>query len=409
MDLFRSVRLRRSLCVLCALFIFVGCISVPAAHAAEDETVTQLTAEQAAEMAAADAAVTALTGSDDFAEMSQEERKEAADEALSELASQQLIEQGSVYYDEANSMYTFTYACGVLGGVLLEDLDAENSELFDLSSFSLDELAEVPETENAVSAYRGIIYYAFDDGVNSTRYPYYCSIRDYWNSMGLYTRIDTDVTISDLKRMGSYDLAVLSAHGAYYTYTYGTLWKRTTSAPVIILLEESSQLKDLRYAVDLLTHRIIKINGLYAVVPSFFTNAYRRGQLEGTIVFSETCEFFGVDGSFDDSMANALLAGGADAVFGCVNNIYSIYSRCMLWDTVNQLTLGRTAQQALSHAMNTYGSNDIIWYLSQGGMRPHAATSYMLVYGDVNARLAGFDATEMQSYDSSLLAHQRVA
>ena len=69
--------------------------------------------------------------------------------------------------------------------------------------------------------------------------------------------------------------------------------------------------RDIFYGFDLLTHRVIKINGRYCVTAGFFKNAYRFGQLKDTIVYSETCEFLGVDGSIDLSMANALLAGGA--------------------------------------------------------------------------------------------------
>ena len=68
-----------------------------------------------------------------------------------------------------------------------------------------------------------VIYYAFDNGVNSNRYPYYSYMKDYWNGFGLDTHLDMMVTVSDLKRMADYDLAILSAHGAYYTYEYGWL------------------------------------------------------------------------------------------------------------------------------------------------------------------------------------------
>ncbi len=71
-----------------------------------------------------------------------------------------------------------------------------------------------------------VIYYAFDNGVNSNRYPYYSYMKDYWNGYGLDTHLDMMVTVSDLKRMADYDLAILSAHGAYYTYEYGWLWKK---------------------------------------------------------------------------------------------------------------------------------------------------------------------------------------
>lgn len=140
--------------------------------------------------------------------------------------------------------------------------------------------------------------------------------------------------------------------------------------PIILLTEASTLYKDIIYGFDLLAHRIIKLNGLYCVTADFFRNAYRSGQLSNTIIYSETCEFLGVTNSVDESMAEALLAGGARTVLGYVNNVYTVYSRSMLWDTVNHLAMGQTIGRALAHAKDTYGENDIIWYTEQGGRRP---------------------------------------
>ena len=127
--------------------------------------------------------------------------------------------------------------------------------------------------------------------------------------------------------------------------------------------------------------------GLDCITPSFFRAAYRGGQLKDTVVLSETCEFLGVSGSLDTSMADALLAGGAKAVAGYVNNVYTVYSRSMLWDTVNHLILGQTLQESVQHSMDTYGADDLVWYNAQGGKRPHAAAAYPLLFGDVGVRL----------------------
>ncbi len=232
-----------------------------------------------------------------------------------------------------------------------------------------------------------MIYYAFDNTVNSSRYPYYSYMKSFWTAMGLRTRLDTSVTVSDLRRMGNYQLCILSAHGSYYTYTTGLLFRRTRTEPVILLTEESTMARDLYYSLDLMTHRVIKINGLYCITPAFFRAAYRGGQLKNTIVLSETCEFLGVDSSVDTSMADALLAGGAKAVAGYVNNVYTVYSRSMLWDTVNRLILGQTLEEAVQHAQDTYGSDDLVWYNAQGGRRPHAAAAYLRLFGDAEVRL----------------------
>jgi len=225
-----------------------------------------------------------------------------------------------------------------------------------------------------------VIYYAFDNGVNSNRYPYYSYMKDYWNGFGLDTHLDMMVTVSDLKRMADYDLAILSAHGAYYTYEYGWLWKKQATAPILLLLEKSDFWNDLRYGMDLLSHRVIKVNGCYAVTGDFFRNAYRGGKLNGTIVLSETCEFYGRSGHVDTALSDGLLSGGAKAVAGFVNNVYSVYSRSMLWATVNRMIEGETLQQAIDYGLEVYGENDIVWYLNQNtGRRPHAAASYPII------------------------------
>ena len=48
-------------------------------------------------------------------------------------------------------------------------------------------------------------------------------------------------------------------------------------------------------------------------------------------MLSETCEFYGRSGHVDTALSDGLLSGGAKAVAGFVNNVYSVYSRSMLW------------------------------------------------------------------------------
>lgn len=388
-----KVPYHRFLSALCAVCFLILTLFPTAALAAQADglSAAALTSEDAARMQQTDDAVAALTDSDGFTAMSRTERLDAALEQLEQLAAKGLVSARSILVDEENGMVSFAYSCGVQGGILVDDLDEENTamNLSLLPSFDLQEMSNAPRG-NLGSA---MIYYAFDNTVNSSRYPYYSYMKGFWTAMGLNTRIDTTVTVSDLRRMDRYDLCILSAHGAYYPYMTGWLFKQLRTAPIILLTEESSFSKDLYYGIDLLTHRIIKINGRYCVTPSFFKSTYRFGQLENTIVYSETCEFLGVDDAVDTSMANALLAGGARAVVGYVNNVYTVYSRSMLWDTVNHLILGQPIEQAVAHAKDTYGENDLVWYTSQGGQRPHAAAAYTMLLGDASAQLTVHEST----------------
>ena len=394
-----KVPYHRFLAALCALsFLFVTLFSTAALAAeTENQTADTLTSEDAAQMQLADDAVTALTESDEFAELDRSERLRAALDQVNELADSGLILPRSIFVDEENGMVSFEYTCGVLGGILVDEPEEENAAISPaaMPDVNLQEMSNAAKGDHGTA----MIYYAFDNTVNSSRYPYYSYMKGFWTAMGLTTRIDTKVTVSDLRWMDRYDLCILSAHGAYYTYTRGWLWKHARTEPVILLTEETSFAQDLAYGLDLLTHRVIKINGRYCVTPSFFKNAYRFGQLKDTIIFSETCEFLGVDNSIDTSMADALIAGGAKGVIGYVNNVYTVYSRSMLWDTVNHLILGQTLEASLQHASDTYGANDLIWYTSQGGKRPHAAAAYPLLFGDFGATLdvTPSESTEQQA------------
>lgn len=373
--------LRRFGCALCVLAFALTALPTAAfAQQPEEQAAVQqsLSATDVREMQQADAAVTALTGGSDYAQMTEDERTDAALQQLDALTAQGLVKQGSVYTDAENGMISFTYSCGALGGILLTDPEEENTAaLPELDESQLQELAENKRVGTAA------IYYAFDNTINSTRYPYYAYMQTYWDSVGLQTDLDTTVTVSDLRRMGRYDLCILSTHGAYYTYEYGWLFKKTATEPLILLTERSDFWSDLRYGFDLLAHRVVKVNGMYAVNGDFFRSAYRGNG----IVLSETCEFYGKNGHVDTSMADGLLAGGAKAVMGYVNNVYSVYSRSMLWAAVNRMIEGETLEQAVDYAKNIYGTDDIIWYNEQGGRRPHAAASYAMLSGDRSAAL----------------------
>lgn len=373
--------LRRFGCALCALVFALTALPTAAfAQQPEEQAAVQqsLSATDVREMQQADAAVTALTGGSDYAQMTEDERTDAALQQLNALTAQGLVKQGSVYTDAENGMISFTYSCGALGGILLTDPEEENTAaLPELDESQLQELAENKRVGTAA------IYYAFDNTINSTRYPYYAYMQTYWDSVGLQTDLDTTVTVSDLRRMGRYDLCILSTHGAYYTYEYGWLFKKTATEPLILLTERSDFWSDLRYGFDLLAHRVVKVNGMYAVNGDFFRSAYRGNG----IVLSETCEFYGKNGHVDTSMADGLLAGGAKAVMGYVNNVYSVYSRSMLWAAVNRMIEGETLERAVDYAKSIYGTDDIIWYNEQGGRRPHAAASYAMLSGDRSAAL----------------------
>ena len=59
--------------------------------------------------------------------------------------------------------------------------------------------------------------------------------------------------------------------------------------------------------------KVKEVNGCYAVTGDFFGNAYRGGKLNGTIVLSETCEFYGRSGHVDTCLLYTSGAAGTAA------------------------------------------------------------------------------------------------
>ena len=121
-------------------------------------------------------------------------------------------------------MVSFTYRCGVLGGILLTLPDELDEMTFDAGDNGLraprdiaqrtprtempltDDVRQAAEArqyrENALpeTIGRAAIYYAFDNTVNSSRFPYYSYMQGFWEGMGLRTTMNTRVTLSDLRR-----------------------------------------------------------------------------------------------------------------------------------------------------------------------------------------------------------------
>ena len=161
----------RLVCVLCALAFALTALPMAAFAQQPEETAAvqqSLTAADVRGMQQADAAVTELTDSEDYNRMSEDERIDAALQQLEELTRQGLVKQGSVYTDAENGMVSFTYSCGALGGILVADPEEENAAA--LPQLEKEQLQQLAENKRVGTA---AIYYAFDNTINSARYPYY--------------------------------------------------------------------------------------------------------------------------------------------------------------------------------------------------------------------------------------------
>lgn len=314
-----------------------------------------------------------LVSTSDYQNMSINKRSEVVKEQLQIHVKNGLIDGNSIKYDTRNQMYTFTHTSGVLGGIMLAPFNSDLNGSAPMTraereaaalaqrqqpqqrSFALMRMMPANVYEN-MEIGDAMIFYAFDDAVNSSRYPHYLSMAADWSARGLNTSINQAVTVEALKSINDYKVAVLSMHGVCYQ-------SAEKSGAVLCLQEAATEIKNKLYASDLKKHNLATVTmdsgeTCYWVYASFFEDYYRANDLQNTFIFSEACSFWGENSMSDKSMALALEKAGATAVVGFYNPVYTEYSRDMLQHYVDGLLIGKTAYDALNSGKEKYGSDD---------------------------------------------------
>lgn len=333
----------------------------------------------------------------EFASLSIEEKRQQTQIILMDLAQNgtedkpySLIAQDSIIYNEETKMFSFSYSCGILGGIMLVDFgDEYNGSSNSQNMTSQTHILPALSTDLPDGVGSALIMYAFDDTTPTDRYPHYTQMETDWENIGLDTAIDTDVTVEDFKTsmMGN-KIIVFAMHGSYYSYNYGFLWLQTATMPALCTRETQTSDKNKAYSADLKQHRIAKVNNTYWVLPSLFTDTYASDELNDSVIFMENCCGYGEKGNVDNSLASALVNSGVETVVGFHNSVYAVYSRDMMNTFVTNMLSGMTAREALNNCISTFGADDAIWYNNQGfSGSPHADKAYPILYGDENETL----------------------
>ena len=140
---------------------------------------------------------------------------------------------------------------------------------------------------------------------------------------------------------------------------YGTSEQTLSS---LLLHETVTKSKASDYSADLKGMRIGRMNvqggTMFAILPNFFTYYYGGGELDGSFVYAENCEFYGKSGNVDSAMANAIISTSAESVIGFHNSVMATYSRELMKDYVDSLIDGSTTKEAYNSATESQGAND---------------------------------------------------
>lgn len=325
-----------------------------------------------------------------FESLDENEKIKLIEKELQELCNQGVLKEGTLNYNDSSKLFSFEYSDGSLGGVSLKQFDDKMNSRSVKSVDGEDD----PSIYNVGDGLSAIVLNGFEN--TSYRRDYYEKLDTDWDSKGLETSVDVSVTTSDLKRLAPFDVIVFAMHGSLYN-----------NEPVLCLNQTVTSDTDKETKSDRQSKYIAKVyypdDKCYAywVLPAFFDCYYDNDELKSSVIFSETCEFFGDDSvstTPDYTMADTLDEISSGAIVGYHNSVGADYSRNVMKATIDTALEGATIDDALAEAKETYGDNDNWEDKSKGKY-----IAYPIIVGNQNATLIDLPVKDFTIPDSMTL------
>lgn len=356
----KNLKLILTLC-LCAALIMTGC-------SGGDDSARDVSDSGSSEWEAVDQSIEDTVSSQDYQEGSTEDKASMLQEQLQEQYEAGNLAEEPVY-DEEEQLISYVYNDGSLGGVSLTEVGdqfdgavqrpessypQENVEFDEIGDYRTADLTEdLLMSAVDIDALQVAVMDGFED--TEFRRTFYEDLDREWNSAGLQVYTDYDTTVEDMKGLSGYDAIVIAMHGGMFR-----------NHPVMSLDEEVTAATDEKYRSDRCNQLIARVycndkRYHYWILPEFFSNYYNTGDLEGSVIYVQCCNFFGCDctsTSADTSMADTFRNAGAAVVIGYHNKVGSNYGRNMMKEALEQMFYGATAETAVENAKDTYGQND---------------------------------------------------
>ncbi len=270
----------------------------------------------------------------------------AISSALSSLLSMGKIKD--YIYNDAERLFHCHYSNGIPFIIVPTDL-------LDTDYLDTDEL--VLPNDKDYSGYNAVVINAFED--KNYRKKFYEKFTDNWKNEGMSVDYDDNVTVTELAtKLSNKDIIALCGHGMV-----------SNGQSVFVLMDDDvTAAKDIAYNLDLTANRIegaqYTVGGIkyhtYIVYSDFFTHHYGTSGLDGSFIFSESCNFMGNEDNIghDETFANALIGCAAESVIGFENSVMADYSRELMLYYFEELLSGKTSNESFSNAKIEYGQND---------------------------------------------------
>ena len=306
----------------------------------------------------------------DYQSCDPQERIDIITDLLLNLATAGSITNGSIKLSEDESLITYEYSNGALGGVMLEGyadgveginpnyVEEYNPDMT-VKSFA-DEIkwgdVKSPYKERDLNA---LIMYGlgYDNILDLLKVN-----KKEWSDVGLQTELDEHCTLEDFRsKLSGNELIVIREHGNYSYKNTPMICLDNLDNNVNILDAAALPLAALykEDLSDLYNHRIASVlndNGqrTFWIFPKFIEYYYGKDRkLENSIVWLGCCL-----GYKNADLVSAFYKSGAKSVIGSTESVDSAYGWFMCDAFVYQLLFGNTVGDSLAYAKQIWGDND---------------------------------------------------
>ena len=349
--------------------------------------------------------------SEEFKEADEKKRLEIAKDTVEQLVDDKIVKEESVQVIEEEGVVTFQYEGGGSGTIHAADLpqpdkeevshpeesvigdtiEKQEQKAEEAGATAVGPQEEIPIVEDTKAEWSKQpepsidvvitpkpatmtirVYNAFEDSEYRNRN--YESLVSNWKDEGFSEEqiiLDNEVYVEELLEIPNYTLVSFSMHGSVCCDGNGNV------LPVILLMDDkSSAARNKELESYLANYEIAKVytqhGGAYAVFPKLFSNHFSKDDLANTIIYSESCMFFGEcslnkkcnkkSGIYCDSgsvaFADALCDSGCPAVLGFHNSVYADYAIGGLYVFGIAINMGYTPEYAFCAFTDIMGETD---------------------------------------------------
>ena len=288
---------------------------------------------------------------------------------LDTLSAEGSVEKDSIYYDEEGGCVSYLLPGGVLSVEKLREEEDLDGVLPPVSSAA----AALTASPNGLLPQNGFADAVILNGMTDRQNVMdYCRrLQSQWTQTGLYTDLDTDVTVEDMKNLADYEFVYVKTHGCFISRPQNQPAEGTAGGLSVIVLEQQQNASLNRaYQKDLANSRLVLVNGRYCITPGFIREYYGWGDLDGNIIFLGCCQLMGKDGRVWEGWTSAFEDCSLAAFVAFHNSNYTLYNLSLAETFVQELLSGRDVKTAYDAALARHGENDNVWFGNAGASRP---------------------------------------